>query len=108
MKKKTPNPHKLWLGIFGVWAFVLTGALAGVLGSPGAIQAIRLQNLLHAKVSQLDQLQTQLNELQAQAEGLEKSAIVQQREIRRVLGYAAPDELIFDFRDFKDFRDVAL
>lgn len=96
MTKKL-NPHRLWLGLFGVWAFILTGALSGIVGSPGVIQAIRLQNLLHSKSARLDSLQAQLTELQAQARGLEKSAAVQQREIRRVLGYAAPDELIFDF-----------
>lgn len=28
---------------------------------------------------------------------LEKSAATQEREVRRVLGYAASDEIIFDF-----------
>lgn len=94
---KNLNPHRIWLGIFGVWAFILTGALSSIIGSPGAIHAIRLQNLLHAKTTRLEKIQTQVNELQAEADRLEKSAAVQQREIRRVLGYAAPDELIFDF-----------
>ena len=80
-----------------MWVFFLTGAASGIVGSPGATQAIRLQNLLHAKVARLDKIQTQLTVLQAQSRGLEKNPIVQQREIRRVLGYAAPDELIFDF-----------
>ena len=94
---KNLSPHRIWLGIFGVWAFILTGALSGLIGSPGAIEAIRLQNLLHAKSARLDKIQGQVNDLQAEAEQLEKSPAVQQREIRRVLGYAAPDELIFDF-----------
>ena len=94
---KNLNPHRLWLGLFGVWAFILTGALSGIVGSPGVIQAIRLENLLHSKSARLDTLQTQLNGTSGPGRGLEKSAAVQQREIRRVLGYAAPDELIFDF-----------
>jgi hypothetical protein len=35
--------------------------------------------------------------LKADADQLEHSKLVQQREIRRVLGYAADDEIIFDF-----------
>jgi cell division protein FtsB len=35
--------------------------------------------------------------LQAEAELLEKNKLAQQREIRRVLGYVASDEIVFDF-----------
>jgi cell division protein FtsB len=91
------NPHRIWAGIFGVWAFFLTGALSGVFGGPGVIQGIRLQNLLQSRVASLDSIQTEVNQLQSESERLEKSSVVQQREIRRVLGYAAPDEVIFDF-----------
>ena len=97
IKPKNLNAHRIWLGLFGIWTFLLTGALSGLIGSPGVLQAIRLQNLLHSKANRLDKIQTQVNDLQAEAEHLEKSPAVQQREIRRVLGYAAPDELIFDF-----------
>lgn len=95
--RRAPSPHRLWLGAFGVWAFFLTGAFSGLFGGPGVLQAIRLQNLLHSRATHLETLQSQLNTLQAEAELIQKSPAVQQREIRRVLGYAAPDELIFDF-----------
>lgn len=94
---KKISPHRLWLGIFGVWAFFLTGIFASFFGGPGILQAIRLQNLLHARNLKLEAFQAQLNEAKAEADLMETSAIVQQREIRRVLGYAAPDEFIFDF-----------
>ncbi len=96
---KLLNPHRVWLGIFGVWAFLLTGAVSGIfgVGGPGVIQGIRLQNLLHARAAHLEDIQAQLTSLQAESERLEKSTVVQQREIRRVLGYAASDEMIFDF-----------
>lgn len=98
MKKLTPN--QIWLGIFGIWGLLLTGCfsarLAGLVG-PGALQAIRLQNLLQAKVDQLEKIQTRVNELQSEGDLIEQDPITQQREIRRVLGYAAQDELIFDF-----------
>jgi hypothetical protein len=91
------NPHRIWLGIFGVWAFFLTGALSGLVGGPGVIQAVRLENLLHSRSARMDQIQNHISEIQSESVGLEKNPITQQREIRRVLGYAAPDELIFDF-----------
>ena len=88
-----PSPHRIWLGIFGVWVFLLTGIFSG----PGVIQAIRLHSLLSAKQAELVQVQFDIDSLQSQAENLQKSPMAQEREIRRVLGYAAPDELIFDF-----------
>lgn len=99
MRKTNLNPHRVWLGLFGVWSFLLTGVISGFIGGPGALQAIRLENLLHAKYTKMNALQNQLTGLQSEAEEIEKSAVVQQREIRRVLGYAAPDELIFDFSE---------
>lgn len=101
MKKLTPN--QIWLGIFGIWSLLLTGffssnsgRLGGIVG-PGALQAIRLQNLLQAKTAQLDKIQDRINELQSEADSIEQNPVIQQREIRRVLGYAAQDEIIFDF-----------
>jgi hypothetical protein len=94
------SPNQIWIGVFGIWGLILTGAFSSALGSlvgPGVLQAIRLQNLLHSKTVQLDQIQTQINELQSETDLLEKSTVAQQREIRRVLGYAASDEIIFEF-----------
>jgi cell division protein FtsB len=103
MKKQIPSsisPNQVWLGLFGIWCLILTGVFTSFLGdfaAPGVLQAIRIQNLLHSKNAQLEKIQTHINELQAEADAIEKSPVAQQREIRRILGYAAADEIIFEF-----------
>lgn len=94
---KSLTPVKFWLVIFGFWALFLSGALARFLGTPGALQAIHLRSLLEEKQTLLVDLQADITHLQSEAAELERSKVVQRREIRRVLGYAANDELIFDF-----------
>jgi hypothetical protein len=89
--------HRLWLVLFGCWAVFLSGAVASVVGSPGVIQAVRLHSLLGAKEAQLRDVQTELARLDSERERLEKSRVAQEHEIRRTLGYAAADEIIFDF-----------
>jgi cell division protein FtsB len=88
---------KFWAAIFTLWGLLLSGVFAGFVGSPGVIQAVRLTSLLHAKESQLLELQEDLSRLKTEVAGLERSRIIQQREIRRVLGYTGPDEVVFDF-----------
>ena len=63
------------------------------------IQAASLNNLLSSKRAQLEQIQSDVRRLEEDYVHLEQSHAIQEREIRRVLGYAAPDELIFDFSD---------
>ena len=92
-KIASPSPHRVWLAIFGIWAFLLTGFISG----PGIIQAVRLQSLLSAKQTEVARLQADTQQLRQESENLQKNPAAQEREIRRVLGYAAPDELIFDF-----------
>ena len=75
----------------------MSGALANWGSPPGVIQLARLHSLLDLKQDQLGQLRGEIGRLESDAVLLEKSKITQQREIRRVLGYAAPDEIIFDF-----------
>lgn len=91
------SPNKLWMSIFGVWLVLLSGLLHSFLGSPGALQSFQLQQILTLKQNQVEKAETELMSLQEDAILLEKSKITQNREIRRVLGYAAPNELIFDF-----------
>ncbi len=97
MRLRAPRPNTLWLGVFGAWALFLSGAFASFVGSPGIIQAIRLKSLLSSKEAQTSRIRADIAKLQTENQQLEKNKAVQQREIRRVLGYAAPDELIFDF-----------
>lgn len=95
MKKLTPG--KLWAFLFALWGLFLSGVFASFVGSPGVIQAVRLASLLNSKRVQVTQMQDELHLLESEASQLEHSKVAQQREIRRVLGYTAPDELIFDF-----------
>ncbi len=91
------GPHPLWAGLFALWAIFLTGGLAPWLQSPGVIQLLRLKHLADEKKTQTTQAENELIRLQEQSVGLEKSHVAQQREIRRVLGYIAPGEIVFDF-----------
>jgi len=93
------GPIKLWLCAFSLWGLFLSGLFASFVGSPGIIQAVRLRHLLDAKQSETALMQTELRRLATEATQLEHSKVTQQREIRRVLGYTAPDEIIFDFTD---------
>jgi cell division protein FtsB len=88
---------RLWLGLFAIWGLMLTGVLASFVGSPGVIQLVRLKNLLDAKQTRLTQIQSEIDQLESERASLEKSHVAQQREIRKVLGYAAQDEIIFEF-----------
>jgi len=92
-----PRSAKAWLAVFGLWGMILTGAFSPVISSPGVIQAIRLAHLLKAKQAQADQLEQQLDQLSAEKSSLQQNPAAQEQAVRSVLGYAAPDELIFDF-----------
>ena len=82
-----------------LWLLFLTGAFASIVGSPGIVQAVRLRNLLMSKQKSLDEIKTEVAKLQKEANDLEKNRAIQLREIRRVLGYASPDEIVFDFTE---------
>lgn len=91
------NPHRVWLAIFGLWLILLTGVFNRWLGSPGLIQWWRLESLLSQRQAKLVEIENQVLALSSDQVRLERSSVAQQREIRRVLGYVRPDELIFDF-----------
>lgn len=87
----------IWVAIFGIWGFLLTGAFSSFIGTPGILQAQRLRTLLNDKQVQVNRIQDEIIRLQDEAVQLEKNKSLQEREIRRVLGYAASDELVFEF-----------
>ena len=89
--------NRIWLILFTFWLLLLSGALTRFVGSPGILQAVRLKNLLESKKAQLTLAQQELQKLEMETSELERNPQAQVREIRRVLGYARPDELIFDF-----------
>lgn len=90
---------KIWIGIFGLWLILLSGVLVNRVGSPGILQALRLKSYLDSQVLQTQKLEEELKRLQSEARLLSVSRVAQHREIRRVLGYAAEDELVFVFDD---------
>lgn len=97
---ETPSPtfiFRLWVVLFGFWIFFLSGLLSGITHTPGMLQSFRLKKLLASKEAQVHQMEEEIHALDAERNRLEKSKVAQDREIRRVLGYAASDEIIFDF-----------
>lgn len=96
------GPHPFWIGLFGLWTVFLSGVLTPVFRDPGVIQLMRLRQLADEKRDQISRYETELLQLQEDAALLEKNRLVQQREIRKVLGYAAPGDLIFDFTPEND------
>ena len=101
MKKTTVqdsfSPHRLWLGLFAVWVIFLSGALGFWMKTPGVVQALRLTSLLGMKQTQMSFLESDIQKLETEIDRLDKSRVAQEREIRRTLGYAGADEIIFDF-----------
>ncbi len=95
--------HRKWMLLFGFWLVFLSGALANFVGSPGVLQLMRLRNLQSLKEEQLSHLQDEVKTLQNQSLLLLNSHIAQEQEIRHVLGYAASDEIIFDFTPSNQF-----
>jgi cell division protein FtsB len=91
------SPHRRWMAIFALWLIFLSGVFAKLFGSPGIIQAIRLQALLQEKQKSGVEFEAELSRLKIEAALLETHSITQEKEIRKTLGYTAPDEIIFDF-----------
>jgi cell division protein FtsB len=89
----------LWGGLFAIWAAFLSGAFAQTVGSPGVLQWVRLNRLLESKGASQAELEARVQALDAESARLERSRYAQELEIRKVLGYASADELIFDFSD---------
>lgn len=99
LKKKLRNlrPDQLWGYFFGFWILILTGIFTPFTGTPGLTQWMRLRSLLDQKNQKIAELDSRHAYLSLEVERLEKSQAAQEREIRKVLGYVAPGELIFDF-----------
>lgn|GEM_PF-1078788 len=87
----------LGYSLFFIWAAVLSGVFDQTFSSPGALQALELQGLLQDKQAQVVSLEGEIRSLEEQIRLLEKNDIAIEREIRRTLGYAASDELVYDF-----------
>ena len=88
---------KIWVGVFAFWAVLLSGVLNSVVGSPGVLQSVRLNSLLQSRQTLLNSIEEEVSQMETEGHRLEKNRLAQEREIRRVLGYAGSDEIIFDF-----------
>jgi len=88
---------RIWIGFFGLWLTLLTGALTPWTGGPGLIQWWQISELAQSRQETIVQLETRILELSTEQVRLEKSPVAQRREIRKVLGYLAADEILFDF-----------
>lgn len=92
------TPNRVWMGIFAFWLFLLTGVTYDLgAGSPGLLQYTRLNGLLKERQSQLLDSDTEVEKIEIEAAALEKSRVIQEREIRKTMGYVGENELIFDF-----------
>ncbi len=96
-KKSWLNVQRAWLALFGIWTLLLSGVFADFVGTPGLVQWRKLEELYQLKKSEQERLEYELARVQKEIVDLEKDPEAQRREIRRLLGYVAPDEVIFEF-----------
>ncbi|MEN9722719.1 MAG: Septum formation initiator [Pseudomonadota bacterium] len=91
------SPHRFWIGLFSCWVLLLSGVFSSWFGGPGLLQWWRLERLLSQKQAHLTEVENEVLALSSEQTRLERSPATQHREIRRVLGYVRPDEMVFDF-----------
>lgn len=89
--------HLIWIGVFATWSLLLSGILEGLIGAPGVLQALRLEALLVYKQEQLKEVESRAAELKVIKTALQTDVNMQERTIRKTLGYAAQDELVIHF-----------
>lgn len=95
--QKTSTVDRVWGGFFLVWLLLLSGAFNRWTGGPGLLQWYRIHGLVLKKQARLAEVEAVVMRLSTEQVRLEKSPVAQRREVRRVLGYLAPDEILFDF-----------
>lgn len=92
------TPNRVWVAIFAFWLFLLTGVTHQIgAGSPGLLQFMRLNALLHDRQASLAASDAEISKLEEEAGVLEKNRTVQEKEIRKTMGYVGENEIIFDF-----------
>lgn len=106
--KKTWSLHHSWIVFFGLWFLFLTGFFEWFRPphqlSPGLWQAWQLRRYFHFKQKQERTLDEDIQSLQQKTEVLAHHPLAQEIEIRKVLGYAASDELIFDLSHWNPIK----
>ncbi len=92
------SPTRIWLGIFGFWLFLLSGFTHEVgVGSPGLFQFVQLNALLKDRQAEVLAIEAEIAKLDGESQALQTSRTVQEREIRKTMGYVGENEMIFDF-----------
>ncbi|MBL7714017.1 MAG: septum formation initiator family protein [Bdellovibrionales bacterium] len=66
-------------------------------GSPGFRQWWGLKSLLSKRQAHQAALEAEVEFLDQESQKLESSPEIQEREIRKNMGYAGKDEIVFDF-----------
>ena len=101
-RTKSRAPTLIWAALFGIWALFISGAVLGLTGSPGVAQAFRLRSLLVDRRAELARIEESAGRMEGLKKELGTRAPAQEAEIRKVLGYAATGELVFEFSDNSD------
>ena len=92
------TPNRVWIAIFAFWLFMLSGVTQPFgFGSPGILQFARLRSVLSDRQSESAEIDAENSRIESEAVRLETSPVVQEREIRRTMGYVGENEMIFDF-----------
>lgn len=91
------SPHRAWLFFFGIWTLILTGLLDFWLESPGLKQWYRVESSLKEARQNIVDIENRTLLQNQTIHQLETNPVAQEREIRKVLGYLASDEIVFEF-----------
>jgi len=83
--------------------FLLSGFVTHLTGSPGIWQAHQLNLLLTEQRQKLQDVETESVRLDALITNMNTNMEFQEREVRRVLGYVASNEIVFDFSPRKPY-----
>lgn len=95
--QSSPWPTRFWIGFFLVWALLISGLVENTFHAPGIFQVVELKKLESERREKMVLLETEIAAMQSETENLQKSVALQEREIRKTLGYVAEDEILFDF-----------
>jgi cell division protein FtsB len=86
-----------WCGFFLLWLVLLSGALERWVGGPGLVQWLQVRSLVAETRARGEEIEFELSRLDGLRRQLESNPAVQEIEIRRVLGYLRPNEMVFEY-----------
>ena len=92
-------PGLIWCLIFPLWLGFLSGLFPGKKIAPGIWQAMQLHAYLGQKNAELAEREASFADLDHEYRRLRDDPAVQETEVRRILGYVASDEVVFDFSE---------